>query len=186
MILPIVAFGSSILREKCKKITKEYPNLLQLIADMHESMYAASGVGLAAPQINKAIRIFIIDTAPFSEDEQMKIKPIKQVFINPKMISEKAEEWSFNEGCLSIPGIREDIIRKSEIEIEFLDENFKTQIMKYGGITARVIQHEYDHLEGILFTDKISALRKRVLKGKLTDISKGKVDVSYKMRFPKR
>lgn len=186
MILPIVAFGSGVLREKCKEITKDYPDLTQLIADMYESMYTASGVGLAAPQINKAIRIFIIDTTPFSEDEENDIVPLKQVFINPKMLEKKGEEWLFNEGCLSIPDIREDISRKAEIEIEFLDENFKKHSKKFDGLTARVIQHEYDHLEGILFTDKISPLRKKMLKGKLTDISKGKVEVSYKMRFAKR
>ena len=186
MILPIEAFGSTVLREKCKEISEEYPNLSQLIADMHETMYTASGVGLAAPQINKAIRIFIIDTARFSEDEENDIVPLKQVFINPKMLEKKGEEWLFNEGCLSIPDIREDISRKAEIEIEFLDENFKTHSKKFDGLTARVIQHEYDHLEGILFTDKISPLRKKMLKGKLTDISKGKVKVSYNMRFAKR
>ncbi|MEC8853610.1 MAG: peptide deformylase [Bacteroidota bacterium] len=186
MILPIVAFGSGVLREKCKAITKDYPDLTQLIADMYESMYTASGVGLAAPQINKAIQIFIIDTTPFSEDEENDIVPLKQVFINPKMLEKKGEEWLFNEGCLSIPDIREDISRKAEIEIEFLDGNFKKHSKKFDGLTARVIQHEYDHLEGILFTDKISPLRKKMLKGKLTDISKGKVEVSYKMRFAKR
>ena len=186
MILPIVAFGSGVLREKCKEITKDYPDLTQLIADMYESMYTASGVGLAAPQINKAIRIFIIDTTRFSEDEENNIVPLKQVFINPKMLEKKGEEWLFNEGCLSIPDIREDISRKAEIEIEFLDENFKKHSKKFDGLTARVIQHEYDHLEGVLFTDKISHLRKKMLKGKLTDISKGKVEVSYNMRFAKR
>ena len=186
MILPIVAFGSGVLREKCKAITKDYPDLTQLIADMYESMYTASGVGLAAPQINKAIQIFIIDTTPFSEDEENDIVPLKQVFNNPKMLEKKGEEWLFNEGCLSIPDIREDISRKAEIEIEFLDENFKKHSKKFDGLTARVIQHEYDHLEGILFTDKISPLRKKMLKGKLTDISKGKVKVSYNMRFAKR
>jgi len=186
MILPIVAFGSPILREKCKEISKSFPDLPEIIDDMFETMYAASGVGLAAPQINKSIRMFIIDTAPFVDDEENDIQPMKQVFINPKMIKEEGQKWLFNEGCLSIPEIREDISRKSEIEIEFLDENFQKQQKKFDGITARVIQHECDHLDGILFTDKISPLRKRVLKGKLSDISKGKVEISYKMRFPKR
>ena len=125
MILPIEAFGSTVLREKCKEISEDHPNLSQLITDMHETMHTANGVGLAAPQINKSIRIFIIDTTPFSEDEENDIQPMKQVFINPKMIGEKGKEWLFNEGCLSIPEIREDISRKSEIEIEFLDENFQ-------------------------------------------------------------
>ncbi len=186
MILPIVAFGSPILREKCKEISKYFPDLPEIIDDMFETMYAASGVGLSAPQINKSIRIFIIDTAPFVDDEENDIQPMKQVFINPKMIKEEGQKWLFNEGCLSIPEIREDISRKDEIEIEFLDENFQKQQKKFDGITARVIQHEYDHLDGILFTDKISTLRKRVLKGKLNDISKGKIEVNYKMRFPKR
>ena len=186
MILPIVAFGSPILREKCKEISKYFPDLPEIIDDMFDTMYAASGVGLAAPQINKSIRMFIIDTAPFVYDKENDIQPMKQVFINPKMIKEEGQKWLFNEGCLSIPEIREDISRKSEIEIEFLNENFQKQQKKFDGITARVIQHEYDHLDGILFTDKISPLRKRVLKGKLSDISKGKVEISYKMRFPKR
>ena len=185
MILPIVAFGSGVLRENCKEIIKDYPDLTRLISDMYESMYAANGVGLAAPQINKAIQVFIIDTTPFSENEENDIIPLKQVFINPKILEEKGEEWLFNEGCLSIPDIREDISRKSEIKIEFFDENFKKHSKKFDGLTARVIQHEYDHLGGILFTDKISPLRKRMLKGKLTDISRGKVEVSYKMRFTK-
>ena len=185
MILPIVAFGSRVLRERCKEIPKDYPDLMQLISDMYESMYAANGIGLAAPQINKAIRIFIIDTTPFSDDEENDIIPLKQVFINPKILEEKGDEWLFNEGCLSIPDIREDISRRSEIKLEFLDEKFKKHSKKFDGLTARVIQHEYDHLEGVLFTDRISLLRKRMLKGKLTDISKGKVEVGYKMRFSK-
>ena len=153
---------------------------------MFETMYGARGVGLAAPQINKAIRIFIIDTTPFAEDEECDITPLKEVFINPRIIKEKGKEWPFNEGCLSIPEIREDIARKSEIEIEYFDTNFKQHIKKFDGITARVIQHEYDHIQGILFTDKLSPLRKRVLKGKLNDISKGKIAVNYRMRFFKR
>jgi len=185
MILPIVAFGSRVLRERCKEIPKDYPDLMQLISDMYESMYAANGIGLAAPQINKAIRIFIIDTTPFLDDEENEIIPLKQVFINPKILEEKGDECLFNEGCLSIPDIREDISRKSEIKLEFLDEKFKKHSEKFDGLTARVIQHEYDHLEGVLFTDRISLLRKRMLKGKLTDISKGKVEVGYKMRFSK-
>ena len=185
MILPIVAFGSRVLRERCKEIPKDYPDLMQLISDMYESMYAANGIGLAAPQINKAIRIFIIDTTPFLDDEENEIIPLKQVFINPKILEEKGDECLFNEGCLSIPDIREDISRRSEIKLEFLDEKFKKHSEKFNGLTARVIQHEYDHLEGVLFTDRISLLRKRMLKGKLTDISKGKVEVGYKMRFSK-
>lgn len=186
MILPILAFGTPVLREKCKEIPADYPHLSQLIDDMFETMYGASGVGLAAPQINKSVRLFIIDTTPFAEDEESDIKPLKEVFINPRIIKEKGKEWLFNEGCLSIPEIREDIARKAEIEIEYFDANFKQHIKKFDGITARVIQHEYDHIQGILFTDKLSPLRKRVLKGKLNDISKGKIAGNYRMRFFKR
>ena len=186
MILPIVAFSAPVLREKCKEISADYPNLSELVADMFETMYAASGVGLAGPQINKAIRVFIVDTTPFSKDGENQITPLKEVFINPRIIKESGKEWFFNEGCLSIPEIREDVARKPEIEIEYFDTEFKRHIKKFHGIAARVIQHEYDHIEGVLFIDKLSPLRKRVLKGKLNDISKGKVVVDYKMRFFKR
>ncbi len=186
MILPIVAFGSPILREKCKEIDKGYSNLSSLIKNMFETMYEASGVGLAAPQINKIIKLFIIDTTPFTEEEDSKVQATKEVFINAKIILEEGEEWLFNEGCLSIPEIREDILRKPKITIEYYDKDFNKNIKTFDGITARVIQHEYDHTEGILFTDKISALRKRMLKGKLNDISKGEINVGYKMRFPKK
>jgi peptide deformylase len=184
MILPIVAFGSPILRKNCVDITAEYPKLETLLASMWATMYEASGVGLAAPQVNKAIRLFLIDTTPFVEDEEESEKLIiKQTFINARIIEEKGEEWDFNEGCLSIPDIREDVSRKSTITIEYFDENFKKRTDTYDGLAARVIQHEYDHVDGILFTDKISALRKRMIKGKLIDISKGKVNAVYKMRF---
>ena len=184
MILPIIAFGSSILRARCLDITKDFPNLDILIENMKETMHAAHGVGLAAPQINKGIRLFLIDTTPFINDEEETEEVIvKQVFINARMLEETGEEWGFNEGCLSIPGLREDIIRKPSITIEYFDENFEKHTDIYDGLTARVIQHEYDHIEGVLFTDKISVLRKRMIKGKLLDISKGKVDAAYKMRF---
>ena len=184
MILPIVAFGAPILRKKCVDITPEYPELEILLANMWETMYEASGVGLAAPQINKAIRLFLIDTSPFVEDEEETEEVIvKKTFINARIIEEKGEEWDFNEGCLSIPDVREDVSRKSTITIEYFDENFKKHTDTYDGLTARVIQHEYDHVDGILFIDKISALRKRMIKGKLMDISKGKVNAAYKMRF---
>ncbi len=186
MILPIVAFGSPILREKCKEIDKGYSNLSSLIKNMFETMYEASGVGLAAPQINKIIKLFIIDTTPFTEEEDSKVQATKEVFINAKIILEEGDEWLFNEGCLSIPEIRENILRKPKITIEYYDKDFIKNIKTFDGITARVIQHEYDHTEGILFTDKISALRKRMLKGKLNDISKGEINVGYKMRFPKK
>lgn len=183
MILPIVAFGSPILRKKCKDITSDFPELDSLLMNMWETMYESKGVGLAAPQINKAIRLFLIDTSPFVDDEELEEKAVKKVFINPYIIKETGEEWVFNEGCLSIPDIREDIARKSSITLEYLDENFKKHIDVFDGLAARVIQHEYDHIDGILFVDKISSLRKRMIRGKLVDISKGKVNVNYKMRF---
>jgi peptide deformylase len=184
MILPIIAFGSPILRKKCKDITVEYPELGSLLLNMWETMYKASGVGLAAPQINKAIRLFLIDTTPFADDEEeSEEQVVKKVFINARIIKETGEDWDFNEGCLSIPEVREDIARKPSITIKYMDENFEEHTETYDGLTARVIQHEYDHIDGVLFTDKLSALRKRMIKGKLMDISKGKVDVSYKMRF---
>ena len=184
MILPIVAFGSPILRKKCSEISSDYPDFETFLNNMWETMYEANGVGLAAPQVNKGIRLFLIDTTPFFEEENEENEVIvKQVFINARIIEESGEKWEFNEGCLSIPDLREDITRKSTIKIEFLDENFKKHIKTYDGLTARVIQHEYDHIDGILFTDKLTALRKRMIKGRLMDISKGKVNANYKMRF---
>ena len=183
MILPIVAFGAPILRKKCVDITPEYPELETLLANMWETMYEASGVGLAAPQINKAIRLFLIDTTPFVDEEETEEVIVKQTFINARIVEEKGEEWVFNEGCLSIPDVREGVSRKSTVTIEYMDENFKKHTDTYDGLTARVIQHEYDHVDGILFIDKISALRKRMIKGKLMDISKGKLNAAYKMRF---
>jgi peptide deformylase len=186
MILPIVAFGSPILRKKCVDISPDYPELDMLLENMKETMHEARGVGLAAPQINKSIRLFLIDTTPFVHDEEETEEEIvKQAFINARILEEVGDQWDFNEGCLSIPDVREDISRKPNITIEYFDENFEKHTDTYDGLTARVIQHEYDHIQGVLFTDKISALRKRMIKGKLMDISKGKVDVSYKMRFPR-
>ena len=184
MILPIVAFGSPILRKMCSDISPDYPEFDTILANMWETMYEANGVGLAAPQVNKGIRLFLIDTTPFFDDEdEIKEVIVRQVFINAKILEESGEEWEFNEGCLSIPDLREDVIRKSTITIEYMDEKFEKHIATYDGLTARVIQHEYDHINGILFTDKLTALRKRMIKGKLMDISKGKVSASYKMRF---
>ncbi|WP_276390190.1 peptide deformylase [Eudoraea chungangensis] len=190
MILPIVAYGDPVLRKVGTSISKEYPNLKELISNMWDTMYNASGVGLAAPQIGLPIRLFLVDTEPFSEDEelnseeQQKLKTFKKVFINAEIIEEKGSPWSFNEGCLSIPDIREDVARQDTIRIRYFDENFNEQVEEYDGLLARVIQHEYDHIEGILFTDKLSTLKKRLLKGKLGNISKGKIKVDYKMRFP--
>tara|TARA_B100001758_G_scaffold81904_1_gene69635 strand:- start:44378 stop:44935 length:558 start_codon:yes stop_codon:yes gene_type:complete len=185
MILPIVSFGASILREKCKNINSDYPDLDILLDNMWETMYNANGVGLAAPQINKNIRLFLIDTSPFLEDDHTKEPPVKKVFINAKIVKEEGDEWSFNEGCLSIPEIREDVVRKPTIVVEYLNDKFERKIETFNGITARVIQHEYDHINGILFTDKLSPLRKRMIKSKLFEISKGNIQVPYKMRFSK-
>lgn len=190
MILPIIAYGDPVLRKMGQEITRDYPDLEQLILNMWDTMYEAYGVGLAAPQVNYSIRLFIIDPSPFAEDETLTesekevLSSLKKVFINPRIIAEEGEEWAFNEGCLSIPEIREDVFRKPRITIEYQDEGFKTFRETYEGLAARVIQHEYDHIEGILFTDKLSSLKKRLIKGKLSDISKGKVDVDYRMRFP--
>ncbi len=185
MILPIVAYGDPVLKKVAEEIDSDYPGLEKLIADMFETMYSSKGVGLAAPQINKSIRLFIIDASPFA-DEYPELEGWKKTFINPRILEEEGEEWNFNEGCLSIPGIREDVERKPELILEYEDENFELHEEKFDGVVARVIQHEYDHLEGVLFTDHLSPLKKRLLKGKLNDISKGIVDVSYKMKFAKR
>ena len=192
MILPIISYGSSVLKKTAKEITSDYPNLSELIANMWETMYAANGVGLAAPQIGLSIRVFVIDASPFVDEENMSVKEIetintfKKVFINPKIISEEGNLWDFNEGCLSIPDVREDISRKEKISINFFDENFEPQILKLNGLTARVVQHEYDHIEGVLFTDHLSSLKKRLIKNRLTLISKGDISVDYKMSFPKK
>lgn len=185
MILPVIAYGDPILRKKCIDISAEYDHLQELIDHMFETMYAANGVGLAAPQIGKAIRLFIVDSEQLEEDEKNKIgKKIKQVFINAKIVEESGEEWSYVEGCLSIPKIREEISRQPEIRIKYYDREFNLKEETFDGVTARIIQHEYDHIEGILFTDKLKPLKKKLLKSKLNDISKGVVDVDYKMRFP--
>ncbi|MCM4159351.1 peptide deformylase [Antarcticibacterium flavum] len=190
MILPIVAYGDPVLRKKCKEITPEYPKLKELIENMWETMYQAYGVGLAAPQVGVPIRLFIIDPTAFADDDSLEeeekkvLSNLKKVFINPTIVSEEGEEWAFNEGCLSIPDVREDVFRKSTITIEYQDEDFNSHRETYDGIAARVIQHEYDHIEGILFTDKLSSLKKRLIKGKLANISKGKIEAEYRMRFP--
>ena len=190
MILPIVAYGDPVLRQKAKEIPVEYPDLKELVESMFETMYAASGVGLAAPQIGKAIRVFVLDTAPFSDDEDFseeereQMKDFKKAFINAEILQEEGEEWPFGEGCLSIPGINEDVFRQPDITIKYEDPNRKVYTETYSGLIARVIQHEYDHIEGILFTDKLSSLKKRILKSKLKNISKGKVEADYRMRFP--
>lgn len=191
MILPILAYGDPILKKEAEEIDKDYPNLKELIDDMWETMYSSKGVGLAAPQIGKSIRLFIVDTTPFADEDGEEPDPraegcdgFKKVFINPIIEEESGKEWAFEEGCLSIPNIREDVYRKEKVVISYYDENFNLKEETYEGYRARVIQHEYDHLEGVLFTDYLSALKKRLLTKKLTNISKGLVDVSYKMKFP--
>ena len=190
MILPIVAYGDPVLRKVAVAIDATYPDLEKLITNMKETMYNASGVGLAAPQIGKAIRLFLIDASPFSEDDDLSeeertvLKSFNRVFINPKILEEEGEEWIFNEGCLSIPDVREDVSRQPKITIEYQDENFTVHTETLEGLAARVFQHEYDHIEGILFTDKLSTLKKRIIKKKLENISKGKISADYRMRFP--
>lgn len=183
MKLPIIAYGDPVLRQKTKEIDADYPDLDILIDNMFETMYAASGVGIAAPQIGKAIRLFVIDASPYDEDEP-ELKDFKKVFINPEIIEESGESWAYSEGCLSIPDIREDVSRLPSLTISYLDQNWVEHVETYSGLAARVIQHEYDHIEGKLFTDRLSPLRKALIKSKLDAITKGKVDVDYKMRFP--
>ena len=191
MILPIVAYGDPVLKKKATEISSDYTGLKTLIANMYETMYGAYGVGLAAPQVGLSIRLFLVDTAPFSEDESLSVseakalKGFKKTFINPEIIEQTGEEWNFNEGCLSIPNIREEVSRKPQIKILYQDANFKSHIEVYDGLIARVIQHEYDHIQGILFTDKVSNFKKRLLKSKLSSITKGKINTDYRMRFPK-
>lgn len=200
MILPIVAYGDPVLRKMGVDIEKDYAGLDQLIADMFDTMNNALGVGLAAPQVGRAIRLFIVDTKPFTErdeddeedddeftaEERKQLEAFRRVFINARILEETGEEWAFNEGCLSIPKIREDVYRKPKVRIRYVDEHFKEHEEVFEGLIARVIQHEYDHIEGKLFTDRVSPLRRRLLAGKLNDISKGKVKIGYKMRFPNR
>jgi peptide deformylase len=192
MILPIMAYGSPVLRQVAKDITPDYPDLEKLIADMWETMYASNGVGLAAPQVNRSIRLFTVDSTQIfdNQDEDEKgMYPdepgMKGVFINAHIVGLNGEKWSYNEGCLSIPKVREDISRNAEVTLDYVDENFAAHQQTFHGITARIILHEYDHLEGKLFIDHISLLKKKLIKKKLDDISKGKIKVDYKMAFQK-
>ena len=190
MILPIVAYGDPVLRKLGKDIEKDYPGLEELISNMKETMYNAQGVGLAAPQVGKDIRLFLIDASPFAENEELDeeerefLKGFKRTFINAQIVEEDGDDWAFNEGCLSIPNINEDVYRPETIKVRYLDENFSEQQEELSGLAARIFQHEYDHIEGVLFTDKISSLKKRLIKKKLENISKGKVEVDYRMKFP--
>ena len=181
MILPIVSFGNSILRCKCSPVQENQP-IEDILKNMYETMYNAQGVGLAAPQIGLDLSIFIIDTTPFCDDENNLI-PLKKEFINPEIIDYSGKDESFNEGCLSIPGLREDVIRKDQIKIRYYDKNFNEYIKIYEGINSRVIQHEYDHLMGVLFTDRVSTLKKKLLKRKLSKIKNGDIEVDYNMKF---
>lgn len=184
MILPIVAYGDPVLKKKAVDIGPDYPDLQKLIDNMFETMYHAHGVGLAAPQVGRSIRLFIVDASPF-EDQEPELKDFVQVFINPEIVSEEGKEWTFNEGCLSIPGIREDVDRKPTLLLRYYDEHFDFYEEEFTGLAARVIQHEYDHIEGKLFVDRIGSFKRTMISGKLKDISKGKVDIDYKMKFPK-
>jgi len=197
MVLPIVVYGDPVLRKVAVDIDKNHEGLEQLIKDMFETMYQAKGVGLAAPQVGKSIRLFIVDTQPFAESDddddddeftpaqRKELAVFKKVFINAQILEEDGTEWKFNEGCLSIPKIREDVTRQPNIVIEYYDEHFKKHKEKYDGVIARVIQHEYDHIEGVLFTDKISPFKRKMISGKLADISKGKINADYKIKVYK-
>lgn len=189
MIFPIIAYGDPILRKKTETISADFQDLNQLIEDMFQTMYHSNGVGLAAPQIGKSVRLFVADTALFADDEDLteeerfELLHFKKVFINPEILQETGTPWAFCEGCLSIPGINEDVKRPEFVTIKYQDADFQWHTETYSGLIARVIQHEYDHLQGVLFTDKISPFKRRILNGKLNNISKGKVNAKYKMRF---
>jgi len=183
MILPVVAYGHPVLKKIADDIPPDYPGLKQFIADLWETMYVSDGVGLAAPQVNRSIRLFVVDASAFAE-KYPEASQFKKAFLNARIYKEEGDEFSFNEGCLSFPGLREDIMRKPIIHIRYMDEDFVMHDERYDGVVARVIQHEYDHIEGIVFVDRIPSLRKMLLKRRLSDISKGNVDVSYRMLFP--
>lgn len=189
MILPIVGYGDPVLRKLAENISPEHPNLKEIIANMYETMYNAYGVGLAAPQVGLSIRLFVIDTTPFGEDEdlstekQNQLKGFKRTFINAKILNEEGDLWSFNEGCLSIPDVREEVYRKEQITVEYCEEDFVMKTEVFDGLIARVIQHEYDHIEGVLFTDLVSPLKKQLIKKKLQNIIEGKTRPDYRMKF---
>lgn len=192
MILPIVAYGDPVLKKEGEEIDENYEGLKELIENMFETMYQASGVGLAAPQIGRSIRLFVVDATPFADDQDDEkpdpkakgLENFKKVFINPIIEEESGEDWAFQEGCLSIPTVREDVYRKEKITISYYDENFNFHEETLEGYAARVVQHEYDHVDGVLFTDHLSPLKKRLLNKKLNNISKGDVEANYRMKFP--
>jgi len=181
MIYPVTVFGDPVLRKKAEPITKDFQDLKGFIQNMFDTMYNSDGVGLAAPQVGQAVRIFVIDSDIDDEDE---LPGIKKAFINPEIVEKSGDEWIMNEGCLSLPEIREDVLRPETVKIKYLDEEFNEHIETYSGFTSRVIQHEYDHLEGVMFVDYLNPLRKRILKSKLSAISKGKVIPKYRIKVP--
>lgn len=191
MILPIVAYGDPILKKEAEEIEKDFPDLQALISDMFETMYYAKGVGLAAPQIGKSIRLFVVDGAPFADEEgeesdpkAIGIEKFRKVFINPIIEEEVGKNWAFQEGCLSIPKIRENVIRREKLLITYFDENWNFHEETFDGYAARIIQHEYDHIEGILFTDHLPSLKRKLLSKRLNNITTGNISVEYRMRFP--
>lgn len=184
-MMPIVAYGHPTLKKIAADIGPDYPGLQELISKMFETMYESKGVGLAAPQVNKSIRLFIVDARPYADDDEL-AKNFVKVFINPRILDETGDLWSFNEGCLSVPGINEDVERHPVVDIEYFDTDFQPHRETYSGIIGRIIQHEYDHLEGTLFVERLSPLKKALIKGKLNKISKGEVNVSYRMIFPNK
>ena len=186
MILPITLYGDPVLKKRAEDISAEYPNLNDLVKNMWQTMYAASGVGLAAPQVGLSIRLFVVDTQQLAEKRKKEFTGIKKAFINPTIISENGEEWKYEEGCLSIPGIREDVFRQPVVKIHYFDEQFNEFTEEYDDITARVIQHEYDHIEGVLFTDKLKPLKRKLLLPKLTKIARGEVDIDYRVKVYKK
>ena len=187
MIYPIVIYGDPVLTKRAEDIDSSYPDLKELIEDMYATMHKASGIGLAAPQIGKPIRLFVVDASPIADDEEEEkayLKDFKRVFINAEILEESEDEWKFEEGCLSIPGIRENVERPETIKMRYEDEKFETHIEEFSGIAARIIQHEYDHIEGVLFIDHLSAFKRSLLKGKLINMTKGDVDVNYPVKRP--
>jgi peptide deformylase len=182
MILPIVLYGDPILKKKASEVAHGDESVVEFVEHMFETMDAAQGVGLAAPQVSQSLRVFIVDSTPMEENEE---DGLKQAFINPTMLEEVGDPWAFEEGCLSIPGVREDVMRKPKIRIKYFDENWAEHEKEFDGLQARIIQHEYDHIEGILFTDYVSSFKKRLLKGKLAKISKGDTDAEYRVKIPK-
>jgi peptide deformylase len=187
MVLPVYVYGMSVLRKVAQEIPEDFEDLDQFIADLFETMKASDGIGLAAPQVGKSLRIFVVDTSPIADDkEEPELKDFRKVFINPYILEEWDDPWSSEEGCLSLPNIREEVTRPGKVRIEYYDENWDLKEEEYDGIRARVIQHEYDHLEGKLFVDKVNPIRRKLLTPRLNAISRGKVDCDYKIIYPQK